>query len=306
MPIIAPIAHHKVQAPQDPSELLRLADLHVTITTPRRSIEAVRGVDLELRAGEILALVGESGSGKTMTATSIVGLLPRPAARITQGRILFQGRDLLAAGTRDRQRILRQDIAFIVQSSLTSLNPTSTIGRQLADMIAFRNGLSRSEARREAVRWLGEVGIEAAERVMASYPHRLSGGMRQRVLIAMAINSRPKLIIADEPTTALDTATQKQILTLLARIRDSYGTAVLLITHDFGVVSFLSDRIAVMQHGRIVETGPTTRVLAAPQHPYTATLIDAVPRLGHSLPRPSPRAIIEPNRSAGLAHAAGR
>ncbi|MFC2252275.1 ABC transporter ATP-binding protein [Labrys portucalensis] len=306
MSIIAPIAHHTVQASPGPSELLRLADLHVAITTPRRTIQAVRGVDLDLKAGEILALVGESGSGKTMTAASIVGLLPRPATRITQGRILFQGRDLLAAGTRDRQRILRQDIAFIVQSSLTSLNPTSTIGRQLADMIAFRNGLGRSEARREALRWLGEVGIDAAERVMASYPHRLSGGMRQRVLIAMAINSRPKLIIADEPTTALDTATQKQILALLARIRDSYGTAILLITHDFGVVSFLSDRIAVMQHGRIVETGPTAQVLAAPQHPYTATLIDAVPRLDHPLPRPTLNVISEQDRPALLARTAGR
>ena len=306
MSIIAPIAHHTVQASPGPSELLRLADLHVTITTPRRTIQAVRGVDLDLQAGEILALVGESGSGKTMTAASIVGLLPRPAARITQGRILFQGRDLLAAGTRDRHRILRQDIAFIVQSSLTSLNPTSTIGRQLGDMIAFRNGLGRSQARREAVRWLGEVGIDAAERVMASYPHRLSGGMRQRVLIAMAINSRPKLIIADEPTTALDTATQKQILALLARIRDSYGTAILLITHDFGVVSFLSDRIAVMQHGRIVETGPTARVLAAPQHPYTGTLIDAVPRFDHPLPRPTPSVMSEQDRPAILARAAGR
>ncbi|MDZ5452217.1 ABC transporter ATP-binding protein [Labrys sp. ZIDIC5] len=306
MSIIAPIAHHKVQTSPGPSDLLRLADLHVTITTPRRTIKAVRGVDLNLQAGEILALVGESGSGKTMTAASIVGLLPRPAARITQGRILFQGRDLLAAGTRDRQRILRQDIAFIVQSSLTSLNPTSTIGRQLADMIAFRNGLDRREARREAVRWLGEVGIDAAERVMASYPHRLSGGMRQRVLIAMAINSRPKLIIADEPTTALDTATQKQILTLLARIRDTYGTAILLITHDFGVVSFLSDRIAVMQHGRIVETGPTARVLVAPRHPYTATLIDAVPRLDHPPPRPAPGVISEQDRPAILARSAGR
>ncbi|WP_454816974.1 ABC transporter ATP-binding protein [Labrys neptuniae] len=306
MSIIAPVAHHKVQASPGPSDLLRLADLHVTITTPRRTIKAVGGVDLNLQAGEILALVGESGSGKTMTAASIVGLLPRPAARITQGRILFRGRDLLAAGTRDRQRILRQDIAFIVQSSLTSLNPTSTIGRQLADMIAFRNGLGRSEARREAERWLGEVGIEAAERVMASYPHRLSGGMRQRVLIAMAINSRPKLIIADEPTTALDTATQKQILALLSRIRDSYGTAILLITHDFGVVSFLSDRIAVMQQGRIVETGQTERVLAAPQHPYTATLIDAVPRLDHPLPRPTPSVMSEQDRPAILARAAGR
>ncbi|MGN8117132.1 ABC transporter ATP-binding protein [Labrys sp. 22185] len=306
MSIIAPIAHHKVQAPLGSPELLRLAALHVTITTPHRTIQAVRGVDLDLQAGEILALVGESGSGKTMTAASIVGLLPRPAARITQGRILFQGQDLLATGTRDRQRILRQDIAFIVQSSLTSLNPTSTIGRQLADMIAFRNGLGRSQARREAVRWLGEVGIDAAERVMASYPHRLSGGMRQRVLIAMAINSRPKLIIADEPTTALDTATQKQILALLARIRDSYGTAILLITHDFGVVSFLSDRIAVMQHGRIVETGPTAQVLAAPQHPYTATLIDAVPRLDHPLPRPTLNVISEQDRPALLARTAGR
>ncbi len=283
--------------------LLSIQNLRVTLNTSRGKIAALNGVDLDIGSGEIIAIVGESGSGKTLTASAVVGLLPRPAAEVTQGRILFNGVSLLDATDRERQRILRHDIAFIVQNSLTSLNPTSTIGRQLADMIAFRNEVGRAQAMRDASRWLERVGIAEPERILASYPHKLSGGMKQRVLIAMAINSRPKLIIADEPTTALDTTTQKQVLDLLRDINRDYGTAILIITHDFGVVSYLGQRVAVMTQGRIVEDGETASILSAPTHPYSRMLIGAVPRFGRT-PRTS-RRYAPCSRGCGLMAMAG-
>lgn len=264
------------------SALLEIADLHVAIDGAGGRKEVVSGASLSVRAGEVLAVVGESGSGKTMTMAAVLDLLPRPAACIVSGSIRFDGNDLLALGSVERRRILRTDIAFITQNSLTSLNPVRTVRRQLAEMIAFRNEVGKKEALDLSGEWLAKVGIADVDRVLSSYPHNLSGGMRQRVVIAMAISSRPKLLIADEPTTALDTITQKQVLDLLRDINRSFGTALLLITHDFGVVSYLSRRVAVMYRGRVVETGNTLDVLTNPKDGYSRDLIGSVPELDFS------------------------
>lgn len=259
--------------------LLQIRDLRIEVAGPRGPRAVVDGADLEAGAGDLLAVVGESGSGKSMTMAAVLGLLPRPAARLAAGSIRFAGTDLLALGAAARRRILRRDIAFITQNSLTSLNPAYSVGRQLAGMIAFRTGAGARQSRQLAAGWLERVGISDPARVLAAYPHALSGGMRQRVVIAMAISSRPRLVIADEPTTALDTTTQKQVLDLMTAINAEYGTAFVLITHDFGVVSCFSRRVAVMHRGRVVESGPTRAVLDAPRHDYSRALIAAVPQL---------------------------
>ncbi|RJQ83972.1 dipeptide ABC transporter ATP-binding protein [Amycolatopsis panacis] len=259
--------------------VLTVRDLSVDFALPGAVVHAVRGVDLEVRTGEVLALVGESGSGKSVTAAAVLGLLPRNA-RIASGSIRFGDTELVGLGDRQLNVFRGSGIGMIFQNPVTSLDPSFTIGSQLGDTARLHLGLSRDEAREVAHTWLDRVGIREPDRVLRSYPHELSGGMRQRVMIALASLSGPQLLIADEPTTALDATVQKQILELLLTLADETKTAVLLITHDFGVVSHTSSRVAVMREGTIVEVGSTPRVLTVPEHPYTRALIDSVPEIG--------------------------
>lgn len=258
--------------------LLEIKALSVGIAKHHYINHVLTDINLQVNSGDILAIVGESGSGKTMAMAAVMGLLPAPSARILGGDVSFSGINMLASG-KARLQILRRDIAFITQNSLTSLNPVHKIGRQMMQMIAFRNQVSNREALESAKQWLLKVGIMDVERVLDAYPHSLSGGMRQRVIFAMAISSKPKLLIADEPTTALDTTTQKQVLDLLREINAEFGTAIIIISHDFGVVSYLSRQVAVMYRGKIVEHGETPQVLTSPRDEYTCNLIAAVPKL---------------------------
>ncbi|WP_168663568.1 dipeptide ABC transporter ATP-binding protein [Paraburkholderia sp. SG-MS1] len=260
--------------------LLTIEHLEVDFVGRRAAEPAVRGVSLAIEPGEIVALVGESGSGKSVTAAAITGLLPHDKVEI-RGDIHFDGQPLLDLTEDSLQQIRGSGIAMVFQNPLSSLDPSFRIGDQLIEMARLRRrDLDAASARASAAQWLERVGIQDTERVLRAYPHQLSGGMRQRVMIALAAMNRPRLLIADEPTTALDTVLQKEILALLKELNREFGTAILIITHDFGVVSWLSDRVAVMKSGRIVEQGATARVLAAPRHAYTARLIDAVPELG--------------------------
>lgn len=258
--------------------LLDISGLSVELSERSGSRRILDAIDLSVQSGDILAVVGESGSGKSVTMAAVLGLLPASIMRISAGSIRFNAHYMLHSH-KTRRRILRKDIAFITQNSLTSLNPVHRIDSQLSDMIAFRNGVSRRQALIDAGEWLARVGIKDVERVLSSYPHNLSGGMRQRVVIAMAISSQPRLLIADAPTTALDTTTQLQVLNLLNDINRQFGTAIVVVTHDFGVVSYLSKRVAVMRRGRIVEVGPTRAVLETPREAYSRSLIAAVPQL---------------------------
>ncbi len=241
--------------------------------------EIVNGVDWRVDAGETLAIVGESGSGKSMSVLSATGLVPSPPARF-EGQALFQGQDLLTMDDQERRRARGRHIGFVFQEPMTSLNPLLTIGRQMTEAPRQHLGLSASEAKDKAVELLGLVGIPEAKRRMDAYPHQLSGGMRQRVMIAMALMCDPEVLIADEPTTALDVTTQAQILDLVKRLQAQFGMAVVWITHDLGVVADFADQVAVMYAGRIVEQAPTSELYASPAHPYTRGLLDARPRLG--------------------------
>ncbi len=244
------------------------------------AMRALDGVDFQVAPGERLALVGESGSGKTVAALSLTRLVPSPPGAITAGRVAFDGEDLLAAAP-ERLRALRGDrVAYVFQDPLSTLHPLFTIGWQVAEAVRAHRPVSRAEARARAVELLERVRIPAARRRLDAYPHELSGGMRQRVCVAMALANEPALLVADEPTTALDVTVQAQVLDLMRGLTEARGTAVLFITHDFGVVSAFCDRVAVMYAGRILEIGPTAEVLAAPAHPYTAGLIACVPVLG--------------------------
>ncbi|MER6809509.1 ABC transporter ATP-binding protein [Spirillospora sp. NPDC000708] len=263
--------------------VLTVQGLSVEFTLPGARVEAVRGVDLEIGEGEVLALVGESGSGKSVTAAAILGLLPR-GARVTAGSVRFRGTELVGLPERRLNAHRGSGIGMIFQNPVTSLDPSFAVGGQLGDTARLHLGVSRSEAARVAGGWLERVGIPDPDRVLRSYPHELSGGMRQRVMIALAALSGPDLLIADEPTTALDATVQKQILDLLLGLSAETGTAVLLITHDFGVVAHTGSRVAVMREGAIVEVGDTRRVLGAPSHPYTRSLIESVPEIGRGRP----------------------
>lgn len=252
-------------------------------------VTAVKGISLSLVPGEIVGLVGESGSGKSVTALSVLGLVAPGTRRLSRGRISFRGRNLLACTERELEAVRGREIAMVFQEPMTSLNPSMRIGDLLAEVIAthaggrrtwwHRRGITTAEARRSALASLQDVQIPDPQRIMRRYPHELSGGMRQRVLIAMAMASNPRLLICDEPTTALDVTIQAQILRLIVTLSQEHGTAVLFITHDLGVVSQLCDRVAVMQSGYIVEEGPVEQVLTAPAHPYTQSLLKAVPDL---------------------------
>ena len=258
--------------------LLEIRDLRVEFDVPAGRLPAVAGVDLDLAAGEMLALVGESGSGKSALAMSLVGLNRGPRTHIS-GAARFGDRDLIAASERDLRGVRGRDVAVVFQDALAALNPTQRIGAQVAEMVRTHRRVSRREAAARAERLLGEVGIANPAQAARAYPHQLSGGMRQRVMIAIGLANDPAVLIADEPTTALDVTIQAQVLRLLQRLRAEHGTAIILITHDLGVVAEVADRVAVMYAGRIVEQGTRDEVLFAPRHPYTRALLDSVPRV---------------------------
>jgi oligopeptide/dipeptide ABC transporter ATP-binding protein len=259
--------------------LLDVRGLRTHFAVDGGEMRAVDGVSFTIRAGATLGLVGESGCGKSVTSLSIMGLVPQPPGRIAGGEVRFDGEDLLKVPPR-RLRDLRGDqLAMIFQEPMTSLNPAFTVGDQIAEALQRHRGLSRAAAMARAVDLLGRVRIPSPETRVHDYPHKLSGGMRQRVMIAMALACDPKLLIADEPTTALDVTIQAQILDLLRRLRAETGMAILLITHDLGVIAELADEVAVMYLGRIVEKAPVRRLFEAPQHPYTIGLLGSIPKL---------------------------
>jgi len=258
--------------------LLSVDDLVVDFHHGAAVTHAVKGVSFALSKGETLALVGESGSGKSVTALSILKLLPYPSASHPTGSIRFRGEELLDADEHDLRKVRGNDITMVFQEPMTSLNPLHTVERQIGEILDLHQGLTGPKARRRIVELLGLVGIRDPESRLDSFPHQLSGGQRQRVMIAMALANNPDLLIADEPTTALDVTVQAQILELLRKLRRETGMALLLITHDLGIVRHMADRVAVMRHGEIVESGVTKEVFAAPRHPYTRQLIDAEPK----------------------------
>jgi oligopeptide transport system ATP-binding protein len=261
------------------SALLEVSDLAVTFVTQNGAVRAVDGVSFTLERGETLGIVGESGSGKSVTALAVMGLVRDPPGRIAGGSIRFEGRDLRAASAEEMRSLRGNGIAMVFQDPMTSLNPVLTVGRQLTEVMEVHLGLSPAAARQRAIELLSLVGIAAPERRIDDYPHRFSGGMRQRVMVAMAVACNPRLLIADEPTTALDVTIQAQILELLRSLQAELGMAMILITHDLGVVAGMADRVAVMYAGRIVEEGPTEAIFETPRMPYTIGLLQSVPRL---------------------------
>lgn len=259
--------------------LLELHDLSIRFRTEHGQTDAVKRVSLSMREGDSLAIVGESGSGKSVTALSLTRLLPTPPAEYTGGRIIFQGREVLKMPPAELRKMRGGGIAYIFQEPGTSLNPVYTIRNQIAEGIRLHRR-DIKDIDEEIVRWLTAVGLVDPARRMHDYPHQLSGGMQQRAMIAMALACRPKLLVADEPTTALDVTIQAQILAELRRLRAEFGMSLILITHNFGIIRGLCDRVAVMFRGEIVEYGDTESVLKNPQHPYTRALIACIPRLG--------------------------
>ncbi|WP_019545260.1 ABC transporter ATP-binding protein [Streptomyces sulphureus] len=259
--------------------LLEVRDLHVEFGTRDGTAQAVRGIDFEVGAGETLAVLGESGSGKSVSAQAIMGILDMPPGRITGGEILFQGRNLLTMPPEERRRVRGAHLAMIFQDALSALNPVLTVGYQLGEMYRVHQGASRREARAKAVELMERVRIPGAAQRVGDFPHQFSGGMRQRIMIAMALALEPDLIIADEPTTALDVTVQAQVMDLLAELQREYNMGLILITHDLGVVADVADKIAVMYAGRIVETAPVRELYRQPAHPYTKGLLDSIPRL---------------------------
>jgi len=258
--------------------LLAVRDLAVTFGADEQAVQAVRGVSFDINRGETLALVGESGSGKSVTALSVLQLLPYPSASHPTGSIRFQGQELVGASTRELLQVRGNRISMIFQEPMTSLNPLHTIERQVNEVLILHKGLSREAARKRTLELLDQVGIPEAAKRLDAYPHQLSGGQRQRVMIAMALANEPDLLIADEPTTALDVTIQAQILKLLKSLQARYGMALLFITHDLGIVRKMADRVCVMTKGRIVEHGPVAQVFDHPQHSYTQHLLSAEPK----------------------------
>ncbi|MFJ9696716.1 ABC transporter ATP-binding protein [Kitasatospora sp. NPDC101183] len=259
--------------------LLEVKDLHVEFHTRDGIAKAVNGVNYSVAAGETLAVLGESGSGKSVTAQTIMGILDMPPGKITKGEILFRGKDMLTMSNEERRKIRGRKIAMIFQDALSALNPVLSVGYQLGEMFRVHQGASRSEAKAKAIELMDRVRIPAAAQRVNDYPHQFSGGMRQRIMIAMALALQPDLIIADEPTTALDVTVQAQVMDLLAELQAEYNMGLILITHDLGVVADVADKIAVMYAGRIVETAPVHDLYAKPAHPYTKGLLRSIPRL---------------------------
>ncbi|MEQ8964215.1 MAG: ABC transporter ATP-binding protein [Azospirillaceae bacterium] len=264
--------------------LLSIRDLTVEFPTRRGRLTAVDGVSLDIAEGEVLGVVGESGAGKSMTGMAVIGLL-EPPGRIAGGVIRLAGRRIDDLPYDKMRKVRGREIGAIFQDPLTSLNPLYTIGRQLVETIRTHTDMTPTKARERAVALLREVGIPAPEHRVESYPHELSGGMRQRVVIALALSVNPRLVIADEPTTALDVSIQAQILALLRRLCRDHGTAVMLITHDMGVIAETANRVAVMYAGRVAEVGPVREVIMHPRHPYTVGLMGSIPIVGTDLPR---------------------
>ncbi|WP_298817200.1 ABC transporter ATP-binding protein [Chloroflexus sp.] len=259
--------------------LLEVRDLRTYFQTQDGIVKAVDGVSFYVNRGETLGIVGESGCGKSVTSLSIMRLIPTPPGKIVSGQILFDGDDLLQASEEEMRHIRGNRIAMIFQDPMTSLNPVLTIGRQITESLELHLKLTKKEARDRAIELLDMVGIPSASKRLDNYPHQFSGGMRQRVMIAMALSCNPELLIADEPTTALDVTIQAQILELINRLREELGTAVILITHDLGVVAGMTDRVTVMYAGKVVEEGPTHEIFANPRMPYTIGLLRSIPRL---------------------------
>lgn len=259
-------------------EILSVQDLNVVFGAGQEANVAVKDVSFAVRPKEVLCLVGESGSGKSVTALSLMGLLPETPKKVS-GEIIFEGRNILNLSDKERQKLNGNRLAMIYQEPMRALNPLLRIGRQLMEPMRIHGGYSRSEAQAEALQLLREVSLPHDDAMLRRFPFQLSGGQRQRVMIAMAMAMHPTLLIADEPTTALDVTVQAQILTLMQRLRQQYHMAMLLITHDLGVVAAMADRVAVMYAGRIVETAEVTALFQQPQHPYTQGLMRAIPRL---------------------------
>ena len=259
--------------------LLDVRDLRVSFDTHAGEVQAVRGVSFWLDRKETLAIVGESGCGKSVTVQTIMKLLPEPPARLKEGTILYQGRDITGLSDKEMEEYRGKEFSMIFQDSMTSLNPTMRVGRQMCEGILRHQRMSRAQAEQAAVELLGQVGLPNPEQAFRRYPHTMSGGQRQRVMIAMAIACNPKILFADEPTTALDVTMQAQILDLMNGLKERLGTSILLITHDLGVVAKMADRIAVMYAGKVVEYGSARQVFYQPCHPYTWGLLGAMPNL---------------------------
>ncbi len=264
--------------------LLEVDDLTVVFPSRRGTLRALDGVSFQIAEGEVLGVVGESGAGKSLTGAAIIGLL-EPPGRVSGGQVRLDGARIDTLRQDQMRKIRGRQIGAIFQDPLTTLNPLYTVGRQLIDTMQTHLSLSDNEARKRAVRWLEEVGIPAAGRRIDAYPHEFSGGMRQRVVIALALCAEPKLVIADEPTTALDVSIQAQIISLLRTLTRDHGTSVMLITHDMGVIAETADRVAVMYAGRVIEIGPVRDVVQAPSHPYTAGLMASIPALDRRVER---------------------
>ena len=269
------------------SPLLHIRDLKIEFRRhDAEPMQAVKGIDLTLQPGESLALVGESGSGKSATALALARLLPEPPATIRAAEMRLAGHDVLSLKPAELRKIRGKEIAYIFQEPTTSLNPVLTIRTQIAEALALhRPDVAKADRDAEIVRWLDKVGIVQPEKRLHAYPHELSGGMQQRVMIAMALCCQPKLLIADEPTTALDVTIQKQIMDLLADLRKELGMSIILITHNLSIIRSVADRLAVMFRGQIVETGPVDEILRNPQHAYTKALLSCIPRMGAKQPR---------------------
>jgi oligopeptide/dipeptide ABC transporter ATP-binding protein len=259
--------------------ILSIRNLKVNFNLPHETVRAVRGVSFDMQSGKTLGLVGESGCGKSVTAFSILKLVSAPG-EITQGEIFFKGTDILKAGDNEIRKIRGKEIAMIFQEPMTSLNPVFSAGYQISESLILHLGMTKKEARERSVELLKSVGIPNPGKRYDSYPHEFSGGMRQRIMIAMALAASPTILIADEPTTALDVTIQSQILDLLLKIQEDMGMSLLIITHNLGVVSGIADDIAIMYAGEIIESGPTGEIFKNPAHPYTIGLFNAVPKIG--------------------------
>lgn len=280
--------------------VLEVNDLHVSFHTYAGEVKAVRGVNFSVGQGETVAIVGESGCGKSVTAKSIMRLLPSPPVQYKQGSIEFQGQSIFDVSEKEMQRIRGNQISMIFQDPMTSLNPTSKIGSQIVEAVLKHNDISKKAAAEKAIDMLKLVGIPQPDKRVNQYPHEFSGGMRQRAMIAMALACNPRLLIADEPTTALDVTIQAQILELMKKIQNETGTSIILITHDLGVVAEVADRVVVMYAGQVAETGTVKELFANPQHPYTMGLLNSIPRLDMDKSQPlspiigTPPDLIEP------------
>ncbi|MGM1046537.1 MAG: ABC transporter ATP-binding protein [Bacillota bacterium] len=266
--------------------ILQVKDLNVSFRVRGGEVKAVRGMNFEVGKGETVAIVGESGSGKSVTAQTIMRLIPSPPSEIKKGEVIFQGQDLLKKSNKQMEAIRGKDIGMIFQDPMTSLNPTIKIGKQITEVLIKHQNMSAGEAKKQAIEMLKLVGIKNAEERFSQYPHEFSGGMRQRAMIAIALACNPALLIADEPTTALDVTIQAQIMDVMKDMQDRLGTSIILITHDLGVVAGMCDRVIVMYAGEVVETGTKWEIFKNPKHPYTKGLLRSMPRLDQKKDEP--------------------